>query len=238
VRLAEHGMLTTGEKLPTVEEAESRLRFAREQLTAAEKQFAIDEPLFREGVIAAVTFNLTQNTLELARIGVETAEKTLAVVRTGAKPETVAVNQAQIQALRARLNLLRQRHANFVVTAPFDATVSPVQLPEEVLLLQNTDEYLVQIPVRVTDLRFVGPGATIRVKNQADGTVHEAELLETGRTTQPIAGQYVNFIAASVQPDPARPLHLGMAVQCVVRCDELTPWQYLRRLYESGILIK
>jgi hypothetical protein len=238
VRLAEREMLRTGEKPEMVEEAESRLRFALEQLALAEKQFAINEPLYRDGVIARVTYDSSKNALELARIAVRTAEKTLAVVSTGAKAETVGVNQAQIESLQSRLQLLRQRHANYIVTAPFDALVTPVQLPEEVMILQNVERYLVQIPVRLADLRYIGPSSSFRITDQASGRTYPAEMLEIGKSTQVIGGQQVNFVLAAVRPEPGLPINPGLSAQCIVNCDLLTPYEYLTRLLGASIMVK
>jgi hypothetical protein len=238
IRTAERGVLVTGEKLPTVEEAQTRLNFSREQLALAEKQYSIDEPLFRDGVIARLDYERSKNALELARIAAETAEKTLRVVSTGAKPELVTVNKAQIESLTRQLRLMRQRYANYVVTAPFDAIVSPVGDTGEVIVLQNTEHYLIHIPVRTTEVRYLGDSTTIEVRDLSNGNTFQAEVVEIGKRAQVVGTSQVNFLLAAVAPTPGKPLNMGLTAQCTVRCDALTPLQYLRRLLDAAVISK
>lgn len=238
IRTAERSVLVTGEKIPTVEEAQARLNFAREQLVLAEKQYAMDEPLYRDGVIAKIEYERSKNAYELARIAVETAEKTLQVVTTGAKPELVSVNKAQIEALTRNLRLLRQRYANYIVTAPFDAVVSPVGDTGEVIVLQNIDRYLIHIPVRTTEVRYIKPSSKVRVEDLAGGETFEAEIMEVSKRAQVIVTQQVNFVLATVKPPDGKLLNQGLTAQCTVQCDALTPIEYLKRLLGSAAALK
>ncbi|MCB0575448.1 MAG: hypothetical protein KDC61_12885, partial [Saprospiraceae bacterium] len=145
----------TGEKPPIVQEAENRLHFAEQDLNLREQQYQLKKPLWEQGLIALTEFQEVENAYELARIQVEIARKYLENVGTGVKNEQVGVTRAQLLGLKKRLAILRQKGLAFVIRAPFSGRVAPATLPEEQLILQQCDAYIVHIPVKIEYLPYL-----------------------------------------------------------------------------------
>lgn len=237
---AQRSDLTTGEKVETVEEAEARLRYAQEALTLAEKQFAVGERLFKEGVTPELEYKTLLNNRDLARIAVETAQKTLRVVSTGVKPQTVQVNDSQVEALRRRLAQLRAQSGGYFITAPFAGVVAPVApLTTEILVLQRVDECIVQIPVKVEEMRFIGDSTRIEIIDPISGKVYQATLLQKMPQTQVLSGRSVGFVQASIRSThPGERIALGIAAQCSIHCGSLNQRDYLKRVLRFGVAAK
>ncbi|MCC7467063.1 MAG: hypothetical protein IT261_12375, partial [Saprospiraceae bacterium] len=107
----------TGDKPPIVEEAENKLHFAEQDLKLKEDFYHLKKKLKEEGLIAATEFQIAENEWNLAKIQVQIARKYLENVNTGLKLETVGITQAQLQGLKNRLQILRQKGLSFVIRA-------------------------------------------------------------------------------------------------------------------------
>ncbi len=223
--------LISGEKPPIVEEAESKLVFAKEALTLRQKEFDITEKLEKEGAVAKLDLTRSKNVLDLAKIDVKTAEKSLEVAQTGVKTETASVNKTQISTLRARLSFLRSRAAKYFILSPFDGVVSPIREAGQILNLQKISEYVLSIPVRAEQLIFISENAKITVRDQATGKVFHAKFLRKEHQTQIVGGKNVGFVKATIYPEKmGERLTSGLAAECTVACDSLNPREYLKRI--------
>jgi hypothetical protein len=228
--------LNTGEKPPTVHQAEAQLKYAQEQLDFAEKQYILKAPLYKEGLIALLEFQECENLLQLAKTAVQTAKKQLEVVATGEKPELLGVTTTEIGNLERRLDFLKKRNASYIVRAPFSGRTTPVApYSGDLLILQNFDLYLVNIPVKTRDLRWIGDSTRIEIVDPATGDKINAQLLEKGSKSEVLDNQAVNFLLAAVRLPRDKKLNLGPGTQCIVHCDELSPLDYLKRILNSPV---
>jgi hypothetical protein len=231
IKRSEQQVLVTGEKPPIVQEAEEKLHYAREALVLREKEYATAKQLFDEALLAKLELVRIQNTLDLARIAVTTAEKTLLVANTGTKPETVGLNNSELIALQKQLDFLRRRNAGYVIRAPFSGVVTPIREPGEVLILQRVDECIVTIPVKVEEMPFINDSARITVFDPMTLRSFSARVLSRSMQTQILGGKSVGFITAVIKPSAVNaPITLGTAAKCTIDCGQLNPRQYLARI--------
>ncbi len=223
--------LITGEKPPIVQEAESRLTFAREALTLREKEFNIAKQLASEGVVAAFDQTRAQNALDLAKIEVQTAEKALAVANTGVKNETADVNATEIKNLHRELDFLRRRNAGYVISAPFAGLVQAVKMPGEVLILQKNSEYVVTVPVRAEQMQEIPDSAQFTFTDAQTQAVYHGKLFARETQTQVLNYRTVGFVKVLIWPNsPADRVSLGMGSRCVIHCGDFSPRAYLQRM--------
>lgn len=223
----------TGDKPPVVQEAENRLHFAEQDLVWKEKNYQIQKRLLAEQLIALTEFQVAENDFELARIQVDIARKYLETVNTGLKPESIGVTQAQLAGLRNRLAILKQKGLSFVLRAPFDGFVQPSVLPEELLVLNRADQYLVQVPVRVEQLHYLGPSTRFSITDMQSQKTYPADFLAAGAKVEVLGNRQVSFIAATLQPDSVSArerLTVGIAARCRITFDTVDQREYLRRI--------
>lgn len=221
----------TGDKPPIVQEAENKLHFAEQDLTLKENFYHLKKKLKEDGLIAATEFQTAENDWQLAKIQVDIARKTLETVGTGLKTESVGITEAQLRGLRNRLNILKQKGLAFVIRAPFSGWVVASVLPEELLTLQRADEYVVQIPVRVEQLRYLKPDAAIHVTDVQTRRVFSARYASIGSKVDVLDNRQVSMLSAIVLPDStgAR-LSTGVSAMCRIDFGEVNQREFLLRI--------
>ena len=221
----------TGDKAPIVQEAENKLHFAEQDLTLKEALYQNEKKLVAEGLIAVIAFQETENAYHLAKIQVEIAQKTLETVDTGLKTESVGITEAQLRGLRDRLALLRIKGLSFVLQAPFSGYIVPTMLPEELLILQRSDEYLVHIPLKVEQLVYLDSTSIINVTDVKSLQVFRAKYLGTLPKVEVLDSRQVALVTALVRPDSlGTRLSTGISTRCLIDFGKINQREYIRRV--------
>ncbi len=133
--------------------------------------------------------------------------------------------------MKNRLQILRQKGLSFVIRAPFSGWVTSSPLPEELLTLQRSDEYVVQIPVRVEQLRFLHPGIGIAIRDVQTGQVFQGKYGALGTKVEVLDNRQVSLLKAYVQPDSAGArLSTGVSSICRLDFGNVNQREYLLRL--------
>lgn len=222
----------TGDKPPVVQEAETRLHFAQQDLIQKEKTFLIKKPLWEQQLIAFTEYQEAENAYNLAKIQVEIAQKYLENVGTGLKTESVGVTQAQLRGLRNRLEILRRKSLSFVLRAPFDGWIVPVIAPpEEQLILQQAGEYVVHIPVKIEHLPYLNNATVFTVVDMQTRRSFQAQWLQTGTKVEVLDNRQVSNVLAIVRPDSLNDrLSTGVSVLCKIDFGKVNQREYLRRI--------
>jgi hypothetical protein len=220
-----------GDKDPVISGARKQLESAQKALILHEKNYFTNKRLLDEGLISELEFRAFENAWELAKVDISIAEKALEDVNTGVKAEDVEVQRSNITSLNNQVVFLENQLAKYVVTAPFNGVRVPVVLPEEMLVLYNTDEYIMQIPMKAEDIRYISECKNIFVTDIRNQSRYEATLLEVGTNVEVVGGRQVVFISASVKvPDHAAAISTGMAMTCEISCGEINQREYIRRI--------
>lgn len=236
IKQSERQVAVTGEKPPIVQEAETRLSFAKQTLTLREKEYVAAQQLVADQVLARLEFIRIENALELARIEVKTAENALENARTGLKMESVDLNASEISALRKQLDFLRRRNAGYVIRSPFDGVVAPIREVGEVLILQKVSEYVLSIPVKSEEMAHIGDSAVVQISDPLSNQTYTARYLYKLPQTQVLGGRSVGFLQAIIQPQyPGERIALGTSAKCIIHCGALTPRAYLKRILHFSV---
>jgi hypothetical protein len=222
----------TGDKPPIVQEAENKVHFAERDLTWKEQTFRIKKPLWEQQLIAFTEYQEAESAWQLAKIQVEIARKYLENVSTGLKPETVGVTSAQLRGLQNRLEILRRKGLSFVVRAPFSGWIAPVvSPPEEQLLIHQTDEYIVHIPVKVEYLPYLNKETVIRVSDVQTQRTYTAQLLQVGAKVEVLDNRQVSMLTASIRSDSANSrISTGVSATCHIHFGKVNQREYLKRI--------
>lgn len=236
VKKSEQRVLVTGEKPPIVQEAESKLVFAREALVLREKEYNMAKPLLAENLISRLEFNRIENALDLAKIDIITAEKALDVANTGLKDESVDFNRSELLALERELDFLRRRNAGYVIRAPFTGVCAPIRTPGEVLILQNVETCIVTIPIKSEEMAYLSDSARVEVIDPITQRHYFGKVLRILPQTQVLDSKSVGFLTAVISPSNTHErISLGLSAKCIVHCGRLDQRKYLQRILRFRI---
>jgi hypothetical protein len=220
-----------GDKVAVISGARKQLESAQKALILHEKNYFTNKRLLDEGLISELEFRAFENAWELAKVDIAIAEKALEDVNTGLKAEDVEVQRSNITSLNNQIAFLENQLTKYVVMAPFNGIRVPVMMPEEMLVLYNTDEYILQIPVKAEDIQYIGECKDISVTDIRTKRSYEANLLEVGSKVEIIGGRQVVFLIASVKlPANAVSISTGMAITCEISCQRINQREYIRRI--------
>lgn len=219
-----------GSKQQLVEAAENQLRFSEQEFSNQQTTYSRQAQLFQEKVVSAQEVENAKNTLEKARIQIEIDRKALDDARTGLKPADVEIVKSQISNLVGQISFLEKQATKYVLAAPFDGVRRRSMLPGEVFTLHTAGEYFLQIPVKITDLKWVNPSSKITVSDVQTGKIWPAKFVGFAPQVDVISGQRANMMEVSVSLPPGEQLSTGLSVNCLVDCGAVNVREYLRRV--------
>ncbi len=222
---------TTGDKVPIIQEAENKLHFSEQDLILKESLYQTNKRLKEEGLVAMTDFQSFENDYKLAKIQVDIARKTLETVRTGLKNESIGITEAQLRGLRDRRSLLRQKGLSFVLRAPFSGYIVPTVLPEEMLTLERSDEYLVHIPIKVEQMAYLNETSIISVRDVKTQHLFPAKLIGTLPRIEVLDNRQVAIVLALVVPDSSGlRLSTGISTRCSIDFGSINQREYIKRV--------
>ncbi len=220
---------SVGEKPPIVEEAENRLRFAEQEFSNQKTTCARMEQLFVDKNVSAQEVENARNLLRKAEIQIGIEQKSLESARTGLKPADIDVLHSRIQNLAGQISFLEKQTTKYVLTAPFDGLRRRTALPGEVFMMQSAREFFLQIPVKVEDLRWIGPSSKIEIKDVQTGRLFLGKFLDFSPTVEVLSGRRTQMLEAMVETAPGERLNTGLSVDCSIDCGAVNVREYLRR---------
>ena len=118
--------LRSGNRPEEVAQAAANMRFAQAENAQAQTRYRRIESLFARpvgSVVSAQDRDQAKADADAAQARLEAAQKSLDLMRAGARKEDIAEAQARLQAGQANLALLAQQLKDAVLVAPVDAVV-------------------------------------------------------------------------------------------------------------------
>jgi len=222
----------TGAKSAIVTEAEKRLVFAQRRREEHRKVEERTQLLFDQHLIPQGEYDRIQSEANEAQDEISLAESNLEAARTGAKPEQLALGNANIAALESEIEAVTQRAATFTLTTPISGTVIST-FSEGTLLTIASPEYVALIPVRWIDYRRVAatpkPSLVLLGLSQAVG----GTVIAMNHELQVLRGQEVLIATGRIDAPPADVMP-GMLVPCRITCTPVTALEYGRQVFQAA----
>jgi hypothetical protein len=229
---AEVRFYRSGQKAPLVEAARQEVARAQAAREQAARVVARQEDLVERGVGAARDLEAAQARETEAEAELAVAEARLEAVQTGSRAEEVALAEARLAALRRESAALGDRLRMNTLVAPISGTAFHVVSPDTLLLVADTSELTVVLPVRWADRDRVRPGQTVRLRASEWGEPARARIVGLRETSAQAAGQA--YLLASAEVTAGREaLTPGLLVLAAVELDPVPTDQRLRRLWSD-----
>jgi hypothetical protein len=215
----------TGEKTALIEEARQRLLRLEEERTQLARTLARKQELHARAFLPDEELELAASTLRQLERSVAEAQAHLEVVQTGARPEQVALAQTQVQALQDETQALRHRLARNTFVVPISGPILHTASPDTLLVVADTSDYVVIMPVRWEDRAqaAIGQAVTFRTDNATlSGTVVHQDPI-----AQPLNGGSYLLVTATVDGPSGGQILPGVRVRCTLSGEALSPGAWL-----------
>lgn len=233
VEQANLGVVASGQKPQVIAQLEEEISLARADVELRRKSLERTKQLQADGLIAALAVEQAENTLHDAEARVRLAEKSLAISASGEKPETVTVTSSRIASLQKEIEFLENKRSKYVITAPFAGEVRIENTPEgDRLLVEDTTALIVQIPIRLRDLRYLQQGQQLELQLVDRQATAQATVLEIGKRVEIVSFEQVVIVKALVTQSAEQSAAMfspGAPVRCRVVCERVRLLEYLRR---------
>lgn len=120
---ARYKELSAGARPQEVEQAKARLDQAEANLRAARSNFERLRELYDKEVVSAQELEAARNLYEVKSAEYRAAAEHLALIKAGARPETIAVAEAEVRQARAQVAVYRTHLENVLIKAPIAGVV-------------------------------------------------------------------------------------------------------------------
>lgn len=120
--------ITAGARAEEVEQVESGYRQAEASYNQAQLNYERSKRLFEEGVISARDWEAIEAQYEVAKAQLFNAEKSLILIRQGARAEDISSAQASVAQAEVALEMAELTVKNATITSPIDGTVSRIHV--------------------------------------------------------------------------------------------------------------
>jgi multidrug efflux pump subunit AcrA (membrane-fusion protein) len=224
----------TGQKPPVVAGAGQQIMTARNNLRLAEQDYEMVVKLMADSLVSQQELRQAKNLLENAQVELAAAQQYLRDVDTGVKPEDVLLAKKRRDLLLQQIANLQQLNSKYFLTAPFSGKRVAHVIEGAVLTLQDESEYLLHIPVKVEDLRYLPENPVIEVVDILTGQKEMAQLFRIPLEVQIIGGRRVVLLQALLHPKNAGAFFsTGMSLDCTIKCDRINQREYIKRSLQA-----
>ncbi len=221
--------VAANDKDPVILLAESQLQMAEAQVIFQRQQLDRAQKMLDEGLLAPMDFERIEQNYIQAMARVDVAKRNIIVFDTGDKPEEIQLVRAKIKALQKELNFLDSTTQIYELYSPIPGNMRFETGPAgDQLIVEDTLEYVLMIPVLLKDRPFVDQQSTIDLQLVGRDSSIRAELLEVTRKTIDL-NQRVVVLAKARIAGIEDGISVGMPIACKVSCGKVRILEYLKR---------
>ncbi len=220
--------LRTGEKQSILHETKQLLIYARKQVEEHQKIVERQSVLYAYKIITKEEFEQVEGEAALLSINVAVAEARVESARSGEKPEELEIVQSRIDALEGEMAALQKRLEMFTVSSPISGYITAGFSGDTLLIVSDTTNYVIFLPIMWHEKQYVSLHQELEfsiLKISGDGS---GELINIENHVHYLRGEPVVLATALVKFD-SLPVFSGMIAQCVINCQPVTLFEYLKR---------
>ncbi|QKE64153.1 efflux RND transporter periplasmic adaptor subunit [Aquipseudomonas campi] len=242
-RIAEEQALVAELKArPRAEEvavAEQSLQMARTQAQFSLSNHKRHATLLAKGGVSAQQAEQAQRQYEVDIMAIRVSEANLALVKSGATPDSIAAAEAQVQRWRSEREMYQAKIERSLLRAPMSGKLITLLLKQKTgkylgpgetfAVIEKSEQVFAEIEVPETEIGYVQEGAMLKVKPLAysdryfDGKVTQIDANVIEKT----GGKYVKVL--TVIENAKGELKSGMTGYAKVGSEELPVWKAFTR---------
>ncbi|MBI5470799.1 MAG: hypothetical protein HY961_00495 [Ignavibacteriae bacterium] len=222
----------TGEKQSIVDEARQQVEYARTRAEELKSVLARSKLLYEKGLTAQQEYELADRRASIAHIDVSIAESRLTSVSTGAKKEQAELVRSQIKSLQREIAVLESRKRSYSLLSPLSGVVMQVGAADTLLVVSDTTDYVVVMPVPLRERQSVGSARHVSLSASEVDAIPPAIMIGVDKTIHMLNGQQVVLATAQLEKSGGELLH-GLLARCSIECPSLAASEYVNRKVHS-----
>lgn len=219
-----------GLKKEDVKIFENELEYARRQFgehTILLKRYSA---LAEKNLISYEDYEIEKGKNELFKIQIEIAQSRLNSALIGMKPASLASIKTQIQSAGNNLKQLMNKLKRFTITAGIDGIIERVITGDTLAVLSDYSEYVLLIPVRLTDRDLIKMGQRLSFTLPDSIANIEAEIIDISHKVDKINETSVVLVYADgIKGKPG--FFSGLIVEVKINCGEVSLFEYVKRMF-------
>ncbi|MCF7805734.1 MAG: hypothetical protein K9N46_14920 [Candidatus Marinimicrobia bacterium] len=221
----------SGEKAPVIEEARRELELAGEELRVQQQITERQRALHEKNLVSSEEFEIAKGRERIAELEVAAAEAYLTSVRSGEKPEVLAVSRAEIASLQAQIDALERQLELNVLRTPIAGRLS-FQTGGDTLMLVEERSNMIVMAIRWKYRQAVGVGDTVTVElaenDPVSGTITRIEDRINMVGSEQVFPAYVQLTGERHLPN-------RLIAVCKIEGARLSPIEYIRQVIRHNL---
>ncbi len=247
-------LLKAGPKPEEIDKAEQQVKKAEKDVQEAQVRLSFSSPraerytqLYEEGVVSQQDYenairerDVDLEQLNVSKQGLEVARANLALVKSGARPEEIEAQEAEVRRLQTLVADYRERLRLTVLTSPVEGQIITPYVDQKVgqylkkgdLFTTVVDSRTVQIEVMVPEeeVPYVFPGARLKVVSWAfPSTTFVGTVLSIAPVAQKSDGGDTTVRVLAEIPNPSHLLKADMTGYAKSSTEGKPVWDVLLR---------
>lgn len=220
----------TGDKASLVKMAEEQLAFQKKNAEEQRKILFRQEQLYQKKLISQEEYEISKGTAELNDLQIAIANANLETVRTGEKTEQIDFINSQIKSFENEIAILEKRTADFNIVPAIDGTISKLSIGDTLLIIQNTDDYFLMIPVNLKNQKYISIGEQVSFYSETDQTEFYGKIISINNSVEYLLGEPVIIVTAEIKNDN-KPLNTGLITECKIHCGNMSIADHIKRFF-------
>ena len=221
-----------GEKPGIIEAARQQVGLAERRAREQRRIFQRQKGLHEQELVSLQELDAAQTASEVADLQEQIARAALQNASSGAKPEQIAYLQTRVAVLQKEIAVLKKRSEQFTLVSPMAGIVSPTFSRDTLILISDTTQQVILLPVRLAERAMITRDQTIDIQGGTSQGEMTARIVHIDHQVRRINGEEMLFVTALVA-DARRPLAPGSIVRGAIHCAGMTLWEYLRQSARS-----
>lgn len=218
-----------GSKPEVIKQARIELRLAKQELEIQKLKIKRAREMMNEGLIARSQYEDAENLFKQAQNKLSVAQERIQVVTSGDKPEEIDYIKSRIGSIGKEIDFLANTSQNYTINSPIAGKISyETGLDGDRLIVEDTTEHILIIPIKLRDRDFIGPETVIEISVMGQDTMVVADLVSINEKVEIINRNVVVLAKASIRGDVPG-LATGMPIKCKVTCGSVKPLEYMKR---------
>ncbi|MEW6653551.1 MAG: hypothetical protein AB1394_08795, partial [Bacteroidota bacterium] len=221
---------SSAEKEPVIKEALARLVYIDEKISEQKVLVERSQKLLDKGYTSQQEFDLLKWNLDLLKIEKEIYTSQFENLKTGVKPAELNYLQSEINLINARLNFLRERESQMVITSPITGQAVTSLSPDTLLNVVNTREIVLQLPIKAANFKDFYVGQKVVLSSNGENKSFRGEVVWIDREVKILNQQQVVLVSVVVDNSSVNMLP-GMIPEVTLKLTKISLFQQLVRFF-------